>query len=88
MLDSPYSSLWNVIRELGKSKTKMPEFILEHIMEYIRRSILKDHQFDIKELELLKKINKIEVPIMLVASTADSFVHYSHAAQLYKEAAS
>lgn len=24
VLDSPYSSLWSVIRELGKSKTRMP----------------------------------------------------------------
>lgn len=57
-------------------------------MEYLRRSIVKDHQFDIKELELVKKISKIEVPIMFLASTSDSFVHYSHAAQLYKWAGS
>ena len=59
VLDSPYSSLWNVVREFGKTKTKIPEFILEHIMEYIRQNIKKNHQFDIRELDLLKRISKI-----------------------------
>jgi alpha-beta hydrolase superfamily lysophospholipase len=57
-------------------------------MEFIRRNIIRDHQFDIKELELGKKIQKIEVPVMLIASTHDTFVSFNHATELYKCASS
>lgn len=88
VLDSPYCSLWKVVKQFGRSKTKIPEFIVEHVMEYIRRSIIKDHQFDIKQMDLLKKIHNIDIPIMFIASTSDSFVSCSHASELYKWAAS
>lgn len=53
-------------------------------MEYLRNSIFKDHRFDIKDLDLVKKIHKIDIPIMFIASTSDSFVNYNHASELYK----
>ncbi len=57
-------------------------------MEYLRSSIFKDHRFDIKELDLLKKVHNIDLPLMFIASTSDSFVNCSHAAELYKWASS
>ena len=79
VLDSPFSSLWKVIKEFGKKKTKIPEFIIEHVIEYIRNQILKKYSFDIKELDLSKKISKVKsVPIMFIASTSDSFVDCEH----------
>lgn len=39
-------------------------------------------------MDLLKKIHNIDIPIMFIASTSDSFVSCSHASELYKWAAS
>ena len=48
VLDSPYSSLCTTITEIGKSKTGLPEFILNKIVSYIRSIIKSNYNFDIK----------------------------------------
>lgn len=39
-------------------------------------------------MDLLKKVHNIDIPMMFIASTSDSFVNCSHASELYKWAGS
>ena len=50
VLDSPYASLWNLIKQLGVDRSIIPAFILEHLLDYLRAKIKEDHCFDIKSL--------------------------------------
>ena len=85
VLDSPYSNLWRLICEFGKSRVNLPEFILEQVVELLRKKIQKDHTFDLKSLDLTLKIKNISTPTMFITSTKDSFITSKHVTELYKE---
>ena len=48
ILDSPYNNLWATITEVGKSKTGLPEFIINRLISYLRTSVKAKYNFDIK----------------------------------------
>ena len=85
ILDSPYSNLWKLICEFGKSRVNLPDFILEQVVELLRKRIQKDHGFDLKSLDLASKIRNIVTPTMFITSTQDSFITSKHVIELYHE---
>lgn len=78
VLDSPYNSLCTTIAEIGKYKTGLPEFILNRIISYIRTVIKTNHNFDIKQMELKNKVQRIQIPTMYITSQNDNFINSKH----------
>jgi len=39
ILDSPYSSLWELIKQLGVDRSSLPGFLLEPVLDYLRSRI-------------------------------------------------
>jgi hypothetical protein len=50
VLDSPYASLWSLMKQIGIEKSIFPGFIIEHVMDYLRERIKQEYCFDIKKL--------------------------------------
>lgn len=48
VLDSPYASLWSLMKQIGAERSVLPGFIVEHVMDYLRERIKQDYCFDIK----------------------------------------
>ena len=63
----------------------LPDFILEQVVELLRKRIQKDHGFDLKSLDLASKIRNIVTPTMFITSTQDSFITSKHVIELYHE---
>lgn len=55
-------------REIAKSKTGLPKFIVSGALSLIKNSILSKANFDIEDLDIIKYSQNCEVPALFVAS--------------------
>ena len=69
--------------ELGKKLIKLPSFIIAAFMHFIRKSIKKQANFDIKDLDIIKYAQKCTCPIQFVVSKEDTYVKSEHTLKLY-----
>ena len=88
ILDSPYASLWSLVKQIGQERTMLPGFIIEKVLDYIRDCIKEEHLFDIKQLEPVKYIAHIDQPILFITSLMDECVKSEDVVQLYKNSTS
>lgn len=88
VLDSPYASLWGLIKQLGSDRSSLPGFILEPFLDYMRNRIRQDHCIDIKHLEPIKCMGSIDIPLLFITSILDEFVRSEDVVHLYKQSAS
>jgi hypothetical protein len=74
VLDSPYASLWSLIKQIGQAQTILPGFIIERVLDFLRERVKEEHLFDIKQLEPLRYISSIDQPIFFITSLMDECV--------------
>ena len=83
--DSPFSDLWTLSLELVESMNfKIPKFAIGIVKGMLRNSIRKRTGCDILDLNALKKMPEMEVPVLLCAAAGDNFVRPKHAQALSK----
>ena len=59
------------MKQLGVEKSILPGFLIEPLLEHLRTRIKNDHGIDIKQLDTLKSIGKIDVPLLFITSKMD-----------------
>lgn len=63
VLDSPFSSLRLLSQELGDKYTKMPGFLINMFLKFLRDTVIEKNNFDIDDLDpLVKCCPFIDIP--------------------------
>ena len=71
VVDSPYSDLFQLTKEITVSKTKVPGFIVENLLSFARSKILDEHQFDLYKMTPLPFLKKFSIPLLYITSVYD-----------------
>lgn len=86
ILDSPFSSLKQIILEIGRSKSRFPKIAISAGYHLIKGTLEKKGGFEIADLELVESVKNIryEIPMIFLASKQDSTISYKHSELLYE----
>ena len=76
------------MKELGTSRSFLPGFIFEKVLDFLRDRIKEEHGIDIKQLEPIQSVSKIDVPLLFITSVMDEFVMSEDVVDLYKQSGS
>eukprot|EP00435_Cladocopium_sp_Y103_P036318 s239_g9.t1 len=82
--DSPFSDLWNLMKEIVNSKLRVPDIMCRPVFEGIRLAIQQQAGFDICEVSPLKHLDSCFLPIFFLHGEADAFVQPHHSELLRK----
>jgi fermentation-respiration switch protein FrsA (DUF1100 family) len=85
VLDSPFSSLKKLAKELANRYAKLPGFVLSGAISLVRKTIKKKAKFDINELNPLDCVDKCFIPAMFAAGNHDTFILPHHSEELYQK---
>jgi alpha/beta superfamily hydrolase len=85
VLDSPFSSLHTVAKELVEiNQLKIPKLLVSGALKLIRSSIQDRAHFDIKHLKPLKSAPSCFVPALFVHGSEDNFILPHHSKDIQK----
>ncbi|OHS95722.1 Clan SC, family S9, unassigned serine peptidase [Tritrichomonas foetus] len=82
-VDSPYSSLYRLFADLGKSKN-VPKWIVRKAIKKVRKKVQKNHKFDIFDAKPILSIEKLNIPVFIIHGKKDSFVNKQNSQRLYE----
>jgi pimeloyl-ACP methyl ester carboxylesterase len=83
VLDSPFSNLPSLCKEIAKSKAKVPSFILSTAIKFLRRTVRKEARFDINDLAPIKHVGQCFIPALFGAARGDDFILPHHTEELH-----
>jgi len=83
ILDSPFTSFKQLVKEIAKTKASIPGFLSTGAFSMIRKTIMKKANFDIDNLRPIKYVDKIKIPALFGAAKDDNFVSPQHTKDLY-----
>lgn len=70
--------------ELASKKSLIPQFMLEILIEPLKRYFREQHPVDPFTLDICNSIQRIDCPLLLIYSKNDSVVSYLHSKELVK----
>ena len=82
--DSPFSNLKKLILEMCQHYVGLPEFILKLFRNYLTSIIEEKISIDINDLDIVKQIPKLRVPVLYAASKDDELVSIEHSRKLFE----
>lgn len=85
VVDSPFSSLKVLAKELASRYVKLPGFLLSGALKLIRKSIRKKANFDINELNPIDFVDKCFIPATFTLGVNDTFILPSHSELMYEK---
>ena len=85
VLDSGFSSLWELAEDLCKEYTKLPSFVLSLTMSFIRSTIKSKAEFDIDKLKPIDHVKSAFIPAFFIAAEDDIFIRPKHTQKLYND---
>ena len=83
VLDSPFSSLKNLINELAKDRVGLPDFIVRQAIKWIKETIKEKADFNLDDVEPKDYAEKCFIPAYFCHSKNDTFVNIHHCKDLY-----
>ncbi|KRX10648.1 hypothetical protein PPERSA_05468 [Pseudocohnilembus persalinus] len=84
IVDSPFINLREVALDYANQKTNLiPNFVIDMVLNNIRKKILDIIDLDIDNLCLKQKATKIKIPVMFVCSKEDAFINWKQTQQLH-----
>ena len=83
VLDSPFSSLKNLINELAKERVALPEFVVRQAIKWIKETIKEKAEFNLDDVEPINYAEKCFIPAFFCHSKQDTFVNIHHCKDLY-----
>lgn len=83
LCDSPFSDLRKLALDYAKEHSKVPSFLIKGALTFVKRSIKKRANFNIKDLDQTKLVKKCLMPVIFVTSKEDSFVKSWHIEKLF-----
>ena len=83
-VDSPFSALNKLLKEISQKEIPLPEFIYSGIYYFIRKKIINNNNVDIDEINPIRDVKKIGIPIYFVHAMKDELINCDHSSKLYK----
>lgn len=85
VLDSPFSSLEQVARELidGAQIRHKPAVLINAVLKFLRKTIRKRTGMDILRLRPIDNVDSCFIPALFVAGNKDEFVRPHHAQEIH-----
>lgn len=84
ILDSPFSNLTNLAKELAKSHTKLPDFLVKTAFWSVKKTIKSKASFDVDKLTPIDHVKECYIPALFIAAEGDDFVKPHHTDKLYE----
>ena len=78
ILDSPFSNLNDLGRELAKSYTKLPDFLIKTTFWSVKRTIKGKAEFEVDNLTPIDHVKECFIPALFIAAEGDDFVAPHH----------
>ncbi|DBA05199.1 TPA: hypothetical protein N0F65_005049 [Lagenidium giganteum] len=89
VVDSAFTSLEQLVQEIVEHGRKegytIPGFLVKIVMKFIRSSVLKRANFDLRELAPIEHASISFVPALFVAAKRDDFIAPHHSQQLHAQ---
>jgi pimeloyl-ACP methyl ester carboxylesterase len=74
VLDSPFSKLSDLVDELARSYTKIPNFLVKGALKLIKQSVKSKAKFDLMLLNPIDHVDKAFIPAMFAHGVDDDFI--------------
>jgi fermentation-respiration switch protein FrsA (DUF1100 family) len=84
VLDSAFTDLTTVAKEVASQHTKAPGFLLSLVLSSVRKTIKKKANFDIDDLKPIDHTDCF-IPALFATGTSDTFVLPHHTQELYEK---
>ena len=83
-VDSPFADFKRLAKELALSHTNLPNFILDTVLSFIRKSIKKKNELDINLLKPIEAAMKTYQPAIFIHAKNDELIGYKHSSDLFE----
>ena len=83
VLDSPFSDMKQLVSELAKSYTKIPNFLVSAALKLVRSSIKSKANFDVYDLTPISHVKECFIPALFATAVSDDFIQPHHAEELH-----
>lgn len=74
VLDSPFSDMKQLISELAKSYTKIPNFLVSAALKLVNSSIKSKANFNVYDLSPISHVKECFIPALFAAANNDDFI--------------
>ncbi|EGR31913.1 hypothetical protein IMG5_099930 [Ichthyophthirius multifiliis] len=83
IFDSGFANLNQLVLDLAKQKTKIPSFLIDTALSFVKNQIKQKSNLDFNSLDLTKIIHDIYIPCYFICSKEDTFVKSLHIEELH-----
>ena len=85
VLDSPFSNLNKLSKELVTTYTKIPVFVANIARHFVRKTVLAKAKFDLNQLNPIDFVSECYSPALFVVAKGDDFVRPHHGKRLFEK---
>jgi pimeloyl-ACP methyl ester carboxylesterase len=82
--DSPFSDFTKLAKELCRKQVKIPNFVLDTALSFIRKTIMSKNELDIYKLKPLIYASKTTVPGFFVHAMQDELIPLEHTLNIFE----
>ena len=83
-VDSPFADFRRLAKEITLSHANLPNFIIDTILSFIRKTIKKKNGLDINLLKPIEAAKKTFQPVFFIHANNDELIGYQHSADLFE----
>lgn len=85
VLDSPFSDLKLLVKELAINKTGVPSLLVSAALKFVKKSVKKRAHFDLATVKPISHVDHCYVPVLFGVARDDEFVDPKHHGELLYE---
>lgn len=82
--DSPFSEFPKLAREICKKQVKLPDFVIDTALVFVRNTILETNSLDIYKLEPYKYSPATIIPGFFIHAEKDELISLEHSVNLFE----
>jgi pimeloyl-ACP methyl ester carboxylesterase len=84
-VDSPFADFRDLTIQLCKKEIYLPEFIINTVLFFLKKTIKKKNDLDIDKLRPIDYAEKSKTPTFFIHAMKDELIPYSHTLQIYEK---
>ena len=83
ILDSSFSSLYKLVKEISAARTSMPGFAVDGVMSFVKGTVKEKAGFDINDVEPIANLDQCQMPALFATGDEDTFIQAHHSKELH-----
>ena len=84
-VDSPFSDFRELSIQLCKKEINIPEFIINAVLFFIKKTVRKKNDMDIDKLRPIDYVGISKTPIFFIHAMKDELIPYKHTINMYEK---